>query len=158
VEYAGAALFSVSGRDVEVAEFRVVPPLQSVDAGGRVQFAAELVLSNGTRVPVTDRVHWISLDGSIAQTTRVPGEFIGLRAGTTQVRASLSALGAEQTSSAQLRVVSPDVVTEIEIDPASPVMTVGGHRQLHASLLLSNGESIDVTDRGSWSSSNPAVS
>jgi len=157
VEYSDAAEFGVVDRSVGVNALRVIPPLQSVDAGGRTRFAAELILANGARVPVTDDVTWTSLDGSVARSTQTPGEFIGLSAGTTPVRASLAALGLEQTGDALLRVVAADVVVGLEIDPAHPVLAVGGQRPLHAQMLLANGDTVDVSGRGNWSSSAPGV-
>jgi hypothetical protein len=157
VEYTDRALFRVSLPDVLITDFRVIPPLQSVDSGGRVRFDAEVLLSNGEHVTVTSLVHWGAEDGGIAQSTQVPGEFIGLLPGTTTVQASLNYAGSVQVSTAQLRVVSPVVISGIEIDPQAPVLTVGGQQQMQALVLLINGDSFDITERGNWSSTDTDV-
>jgi trimeric autotransporter adhesin len=155
VELADAALFEVAPPAVTVEEFRVVPPRQAIVVGGVAQFDAELLLSDGRRVTVTDQVLWSELDKNIVRGTERKGRFVGLQAGTTSVQASFTYLGLAHSSIAQLSVV--DTPIGLEIEPAAPHVTVHEHRQLQAILLLSSGAGVDVTHRGYWTSADPAV-
>lgn len=157
VEYTDFALLRVSPPAVVVTEFRIVPPRQFVDIGNSAGFEAQLLMSNGEQVDVTRDVHWVSQNSDIAASTRVAGEFVGLAPGTATLRADFSYQGATYTSNAELRVVDTNVIVGLELQPPAPLLSIGGQQQMQASLLLRNGAAVDVTRRGSWSSSNPAV-
>jgi len=157
-ELADAALFAVAPPAVTVEEFRVVPPRQVIVVGSVAQFDAELLLSDGRRVTVTDQVLWSKLDENVAEGTERKGKFVGLQAGTTQVQASFTYQGIAYSSMAQLSVADPlPSVIGLEIEPAAPHVTVREHRQLNAVLLLSNGSGVDVTHRGYWTSADTAI-
>jgi trimeric autotransporter adhesin len=157
IEYADAGQFTVTPSDVTVESMRVLPPLQAVEPGGRARFDAELLLSNGTSVLATDLAYWTALDGNVAQSTQEPGEFEGLQAGATAVRASLNHAGAELAADGQLLVVDPDAITGLEINPPESVLTISAERQLQGFLLLSDGDTIDVTSHGHWTSTDAGV-
>jgi len=158
VDFADAATYTVTPLPVTVVEFRVVPPLRVVYAGGTTQFAAELLLSNGARLDVTRDVQWSALVPAVAATTEQAGEFIGLQPGQTPVEASFTYLDTRYSSSAELLVVDPDLrVTGLEIEPPSPVLLSGGQRQMTAFLLLGTGNAIDVTRRALWSSADSSI-
>lgn len=156
--FTAAADFTVTPVGITVQEFRIVPPRQASFVGGSAQFDAELLLSDGRRPRITDLVQWSALDATMARGTERHGEFVGLQPGTTPVQAAIQFQGTDFVATGQLRIVDPDFgITGIEIDPPAPVLTTGGQRQIEALLLFSNGDAVDVTRRGQWTSADPAI-
>jgi len=157
-DYSDAAALEVTPLPVTVEEFRVVPPRQIVYAGGTTRFEAELLLSDGATVDVTERVSWTALVPAVARSTEQAGEFVGLQPGQTGVEAAFTYLGTPYSSRGELLVVDPNLtVTGLEIEPPSPVLATGGQREMQALLLLGTGDAIDVTRRVLWSSADNGI-
>jgi len=157
IEYTDAAPFMVPQPDVTVEELRVLPPLRVTYAGGFALFDAELLLSDGSPVSVTDLVQWTVLDRNVAASAAQPGKFVGLRTGETALRASIDYQGVEYASTARLSVVDLDRIAGVEINPPEPLVSVDGDLQLQALLLLDGSEPSDVTSLGRWTSGDARI-
>ena len=81
------------------------------------------------------------------------GIAFGAGIGTATISGSL---GSETVTTTRFQVLSSNV-TSIMLNPAQPVVTVGGTQQFTATATFSDGTTGDVTNMVSWVSSNSSV-
>src|SRR6185436_19824707 len=132
-------------------ETLVIAPAQSLllVASDR-ELTATLVSKDGNHSDVTAVVSWASDDPRIA--TVAAGEVTGVAPGHAKVTASL------QTLHAQADVLVTNVtVRELVVSPAHESLLPGLSRQYAATAVLSDGSTVDVTHKVTWSVGNAAV-
>ncbi len=146
-----------------VTSLEVTSAAGSVPVGLTKQFSATALLSDGRSLDVTEQaaLTWTSSDTSIATISNSgadKGVAKGITEGTATITASGNANGMPFTATAQLDVTDA-VVTSLQITPATESVPVGLSKQLTATVLLSDGRSLDVTSQAAltWSSSDPSV-
>ncbi len=155
--------FSDSGRlrvnppEVVIEELVVDPASAEVLVGGKQQFTARVLLSDGSSQDVTTRVSWGSDDNAIAQ-VNAQGRATGVSEGSTGINAILDYEGTRYTDSAALTVTAAAVtIEELIVDPPSATVLINGTQAFTARVLLSDGSSQDVSADVSWSSSDSSV-
>jgi hypothetical protein len=145
-------IFSSTNLSVEqLSSIAVTPPSISIAVGYTEQFTAIATYGDGSTQDITASATWSSSSPNIAAVNS-SGLATGLLAGATTVSASSGLV----TGSAVLTVNSP-VPVSLMIAPANPTVFVGAPQQFTATLIFSDGSSMDVTTAVSWSSSSPAV-
>ncbi|ELO1776180.1 Ig-like domain-containing protein [Vibrio fluvialis] len=155
--FSGSALLAVNS--AVVTNLQVTPSVSEVPAGLERQYTATAFLSDGTSMDVTDddAISWSSSDPRVATITK-EGLATGVTAGTVTITASGMADGQHFSGSALLAVNSA-AVTNLQVTPSVSEVPGGLERQYTATVFLSNGTSMDVTDDDaiSWSSSDPSI-
>lgn len=133
---------------VTVEEVIVSPPAATLLVGSIQQYTAEVRLSDGRVVDVTEYATWVSSDTSIAQINGT-GVATALTPGQTTIRASITVEGIDYTGDAQL-TVEQLVVERITISPQQDSTLVGSSRQFTATAVLSDGSTRDITAEANW--------
>jgi uncharacterized protein YjdB len=124
----------------------------SMPAGMTLSFTASGSYSNGTTRDITNSVMWTSSNTSIA-TVNDLGLGTGVAAGgPVTVTAMLG--GVSGTSHV---TVTEAVLTSIAVTPATASVPVGMTQPFTASGRYSDGTTLDVTDRVTWTSSDTSI-
>jgi hypothetical protein len=102
-------------------------------------------------------LHWSSSNGSVAA-INAKGLATGITPGSITITASGTAKGTAFSATAELTVTS-DVVTALQVTPATAAIPIGFDQPFVATAFLSDGSSLDVTHSTalSWSSNNSAI-
>lgn len=147
---AGSADISVIPLGDDIRKLEVTPVTSEILIGESQQYQADLFLTDGSQVDVTNYVVWSSADDAIA-TIDGNGLAFGEAAGTATVQASLFQL-TDLSDSASLTVKAPVTIEDIVVSPPSATVLEGETASYTAEALLSDNTSIDVTQSASWSS------
>lgn len=134
----------------------VTPAAPSLSAGTSRQLVATAVFESGHREIVTSVVTWSSSDETIAtvgNTTGSRGRVTGVAAGS----ATISANYASTIGSTTVTVTPAVTLDRVEITPADPSLAKGTNRQLTATAVYSDGNTVNVTASAAWSSETPAA-
>jgi uncharacterized protein YjdB len=130
----------------------VTPAMASVPVGMTKQFNANGSYSDGTTVDITDSVTWTSSDTSVAT---VDGAGLGTGmtvGGPVTLTATLGSVsGASQLS------VTQAVLASISVSPATASVPAGLTKSFTAQGRYSDGSTMDVTNKVTWTSSNTGV-
>ena len=127
-------------------------PATSVAVPGTIQLTATTKDQNGAVIAAT--VTWSSSASGIAGVGSTTGLVTGVAAGSATITASATAGGVTVTSSVQITVTQPPVLTSVTISAAGSSVSVGGTLQFTASPKDQNGSAIAATL--TWNSSVPA--
>lgn len=127
--------------------------LPSIQIHGEQQFRAIGHYSDNASADITSSVTWHSANTGVA-TIASGGLATGVSAGTSMITASL---GSVTSAVGTTLTVKAATITSIEITPTSPVVRIGGTRQLVATATYSDSTTGDVTYSVTWTSSNTAV-
>lgn len=152
--YNGAS--SVGRSAVTVSEalpdlLEVSPSNAAIAAGDTLQYIATLYYEDGRNESVTDSVNWSSSDEDISTISNVDGsrgEVQTLGEGVVEITA---AHASGLTSSAQLTVIAP-VLVSLEVLPDETDLIEGASGRLNAVATFSDESVLDVTANASWSS------
>ncbi len=129
----------------QLALIHLEPATSDVPRGGRLQWEAVGVFSDGSTRSVTAEVAWSTGDSHVASVSNDPGRHgvvRGEREGDTEVRAALGGVDA------QARVhVLPAAVLALAIQPDGVALPRGLPLQLKAVATLTDTTTQDVTDR-----------
>gem|GEM_PF-3276910 len=123
---------------------RITPSEVTISTGSRQVFTAQLVYYNRV-TDIIDNLSWQSSDSNVANIDNT-GSATGGSTGTCTITAIYTATGIEATASL--------TVLQLSIIPESGTINLGDTRQYNAYLVRADGQSEDVTDRVTWSSSN----
>ncbi len=130
----------------------------SLPLGGSLQFKALGHFSDATTLDLSQQVAWSSTVETIATISNA-SDSIGLAQsvskGTTTIKATHIGTSSSVSGSATLAVTNAAVIS-IEVTPASASVAKGLTRQYTATGSYSNGDSIEITDQVTWSSSDDA--
>jgi len=133
---------------VEITAFTISPANKTILVEYGQQYTATVFFDDGSHQDVTEQSTW-SLDNdavaSISNNSADIGFAQGLTAGSTLISASFKTA----TASAQLTVMD-EPVEQLIIVPATATLPIGTSQQYGAFLLLTNKQSIDVTEQVTW--------
>jgi uncharacterized protein YjdB len=157
------AALQVSGLAIE--EIRINPRQASTLVGETTAFVASAVLADGSERDITNEATWFVADPAIASVSsgRRAGTVTGLSSGDTAVFVEysdgFSVFPCEGLASceAALTVSDPVIAQRLDVTPASAEVLIDSTVRFGASLVLSNGEVLDVSNAVSWSSSNSSI-
>lgn len=149
------AAANVTVTDARIEALEISPFEATIAAGDQMWFQAVALFSDGTKLNVTRRAVWDSLDTSIVRIESVAylsGVTTAVAPGQTQVVAFFE--GAQASANV---TVTDAVVESIQIFPNTYSMAVGTELLLTAQAIYSDGSSRNVNWLGRWRSSNPDV-
>jgi hypothetical protein len=144
---------------------RLTPANSSIDVGQNQPYQAFLDYDDGTATPLAGGVTLTTSNGVVASVAgggRGPGggglTVNGLAAGTVTITAAYTTGGTPYTTTAQLTVTLPPVVTQngLYITPTSASVRVNGTQQFVAHATWSDGTETVVTNDTNcvWTTSN----
>ncbi|MCG9703261.1 Ig-like domain-containing protein, partial [Vibrio natriegens] len=158
----GTATLNVT--DAIVTNLQVTPKTETTVKGLSKSFIAIATLSDNRTVDVTNNaaLSWSSSDTSIADITTGLATGNGVATGVSLGQVTIKAYGTNngQTfeDTATLEVIEADVV-RIEVAPKTETTPIGLTKSFTATAVLSNNDTIDVTNDAalSWSSSDTSI-
>ncbi|WKD50175.1 Ig-like domain-containing protein [Microbulbifer spongiae] len=130
---------------------QVTPPAPSLAKGNRQQLTAMGTFSDGTTADLTTSVAWTSSDTHIA-TVDSSGQLTAVDEGTATVSASKEGV----VSNTVTVIVTPAVLTAIQVTPATVDLAKGNAQQLTALGRYSDGTIVTLTSVN-WHSGDTAV-
>jgi hypothetical protein len=149
----GATTLTVTAATLLAIE--VTPLNPSLALGVSLQFAATGTYSDNTSQDLTREVNWLSSSPgvvSISNATGSNGLAGSVAVGTTTVTAILGGFQGSTT----LTVTSATLIA-IDVEPASPSISVGIPQQFIAIATFSDNTVRDITTEATWGSSAPSV-
>lgn len=129
----------------------VTPSTPSVAVGKTQQMVATGTYDNGTTDTVTDSASWSTSDNTIAMVSST-GLVTGVASGTATISATLNAVSGSTTVTVNVANLS-----SISITSTSQSLSSGQTAQFTATGILQNGNTVDLTDSVTWTSSNTAA-
>lgn len=155
-DYAGFGdKIGVTVSSAVLTSITVSPATLNLVAGLKGNLTATGQYSDGTTLDITAQATWTADDAAVATVSNALGAtglVTGVGAGTTTVRAQLA--GKEATAAI---TVTGAVAQQLSVAPVAATARVGELVQFTASLIRSNGTSMNVTGMATWTSSNPMV-
>lgn len=145
----GEAAVEVIANSLEA--ITLAPDAGTLPAGLSLAFEATGTFADGTQIDVSDEVLWQSSDEAIASLDTA-GLASGHASGTVTVSATLGSV----TAAATLEVTDA-ALSSIAITPANMTLPLAFEQPYTAIATFSDGSTLDVSSRVSWSSSNPEV-
>ncbi len=140
-----------------VTEIQVTPAVAEIPVGEAVQYTATALLDNGNSVDATSYVSWRSSDTLIASMNPT-GSAAGISPGLVEISATLVDGDNSFTDAAELTVTAPPInIEDLRVTPENITILNRSTQQYTATALLSDGKSVDVTDKAAWSSSDSFV-
>lgn len=146
---------TVTVTNAALASILVGPPHSAIANGTSTQLYATGVFTDGSTQDLTALVTWSSSVGTVAKVSNVSGS-AGLVTALATGAATISATYNGFTGSTTL-TVTPAVLTQIDITPATGIVSKGTDLQLSAVGIFNDGTSQDVTNQVTWTSSNQSV-
>ncbi|MEP0203333.1 MAG: Ig-like domain-containing protein [Halioglobus sp.] len=138
--------------DAELRRIIITPLNPTEPAGLTVQFIAKGVYSDLRFADLTDDVVWRSSQESVVIFKDQPGEAVGLKAGTSNISASLSGINGQTTFT-----VTAPAPTELTVTPPIIEGPTGTSAQLMATMTYTDATQRDVTEDAQWVSSNAGI-
>jgi hypothetical protein len=133
----------------------VGPAGVTLAVGGRQQFTAQEIFSDGTSRDVTAAATWVSMQPAIAGVSdagATRGQVTGVGAGTATIQATFGGL----TGSVAVTVTQATLAS-IQVTPFNQTVPAGSTVNFVATGLLTDGTSVNLTAAASWTSSDPTV-
>jgi len=127
------------------------PSTPSIAVSKTQQLVATGTYDNGTTDTVTDSASWSTSNSSIA-TVNSTGLVTGVGLGTATISASLNGL-----IGSTIVTVTVANLSSITIKSTSQSLSSGQTAQFTATGVLQNGNTLDLTDSVTWTSSNTAA-
>ncbi|WP_219908831.1 Ig-like domain-containing protein, partial [Photobacterium leiognathi] len=128
-------------------------PEASIYSGGQLSFAAEGTYSDGSTLPLTNKVTWHSSAIDIAQIDD-KGILTGLNTGTVEVKASYEGIESNIINVS----ITDAILLSLETTPAIISVPKGVPITLKVNATLSDSSIVDVTKWVDWSHSSVADS
>lgn len=134
-----------------VAEsIQLTPSTASIASGTTQQYSVNVVYSDGSLQPVTANLSWLSSASAVAG-VNANGLVTGLAPGQTTISVYFDSMSATASLT-----VTPAVLTNIVVTPATTVVGINGNVQFTATGVFSDNSTQDLTSQAVWSSSNAA--
>jgi len=133
---------------VEITAFTISPANKTILVEYGQQYTATVFFDDGSQQDVTEQSTWSLDNDAVASISNNNGE-VGFAQGLTAGSTLISASYKTATASAQLTVMD-EPVEQLIIVPAAATLPVGTSQQYGAFLLLSNKQSIDVSEQVTW--------
>ena len=148
----GAILNAVGRLTIALQSLTISPLSPSIFVGSTLQFTATGHYSDGSTRDLTSAAAWTSSKLSVATITSPGGLATGLAKGFTTIRAATGGLSASTTLT-----ISAVTLQSITVTPATATISVGETQQFSATGNYSNGNTSDLTNAVTWSSSPKPV-
>ncbi|MCK6575684.1 Ig-like domain-containing protein, partial [Myxococcota bacterium] len=151
-----ADVATVTIRAAALERIELAPLDISLAQGQSHQFTATAIYADGTRRDVTLQATWDSSEPDVAVASDAPatrGLVTGMTVGRAFVTATLDGVESEPSEV----FVTPAVLVGVAITEPAPRVMLGQTLQLTALGTFSDATTEDVTDRATWTSSNPAA-
>lgn len=140
-----------------IDNIQITPNNQSIIEGTQLQFKATAVLTDFSAVDITNDVLWGVADGSIVSIEQT-GLASALKEGSTVITIDLKYEGIDYSDSESIHVTpAPITIEDLHITPATNNALVGEIVQLIATVILSNGDSQEVSSDASWSADDESI-
>ncbi|OBS95498.1 hypothetical protein A9261_15070 [Vibrio tasmaniensis] len=161
ISFIDTAILEVT--DVTITSLTVTPSSETTPIGLTKPFIANVTLSNGETLDITDQaaLNWSSSStfvATISNTIGTKGIATGENNGSTTIKASGEVNGVSFSNTASLRVTEA-VVTSITLEPRSAATRIDSRRQFIATATYSDGDISDITKSEEliWTSSDPTI-
>ncbi|MDV5047202.1 Ig-like domain-containing protein, partial [Vibrio diabolicus] len=158
--FEGTAQLEVT--DAVPVNLTITPVNPSIAKGTEQQFEAEVVLSSGLNLMVTEVADWSSSDTNIATITSSQtsgnGVSYGVDVGTANISSSFSLNGVTVSNTAQLSV-TPATIVSVEVTPSGPYVPKGATQQFVAKAIMTDDSEQDITASTltSWRTDNASI-
>jgi uncharacterized protein YjdB len=136
--------------DAVPVSVQLTPATTSIANGTTQQYAVNVVYSDGSLQPVSAGLSWLSSSSSIAGINS-NGLATGLAPGQTTISVFYDSLSAKASLT-----VTPAVLTNIVVTPATTVVGINGNVQFTATGVFSDSSTQDLSSQVAWSSANGA--
>jgi hypothetical protein len=136
-----------------VLQLQVTPFAPSIPVGFGAAMRATAILSDGTTRDVTSLATWVSSNprvAAVSNAAQTKGLLSTLTVGTAEIRATYLGIGGASTVT-----VTNEALVSLSIVPSPVVLAVGETRPLQAIGTFSGGNTLDLTNDVTWSSSAP---
>ncbi|MGB0895458.1 MAG: beta strand repeat-containing protein [Parashewanella sp.] len=132
-----------------IRSIQITPNNQRIAKGTTQQYVAEATYSDNTVSTITNTVAWRS-----SNDTRVPITMAGLASGASEGQVEIQASRDGINSNTLNLTVTPEVLTAIQITPASSNVIEGLTQQFTAMGTYSDSSTRNLTSAVSWNSSD----
>lgn len=139
--------------------FSVNPAQASLPVGSSELFTANVLLSSGENLDVTEQVVWSTSAAAIAAVDNQSGDkglVTAINSGSAEIIASASFAGTTVADSASVTVTAP-TLDALQVTPAGISIPAGTRGGLTATAYYSDNTTRDVTKDALWQSSDGAV-
>jgi uncharacterized protein YjdB len=132
-------------------------PVQKLPVGATLSMVAFGHYSDNTMADLTEQAEWASSDAAVAKVSnggpsQVKGVLVTLKAGSTEISATIGALVGKTTVT-----VTDAKVMKVVVQPLAQTIAKGVTFDFKANALLDDNSTLDVTKMAAWDSSLPAV-
>ncbi|HAV1384927.1 TPA: DUF1566 domain-containing protein [Vibrio parahaemolyticus] len=158
--FEGTAQLEVT--DAVPVNLTITPVNPSIAKGTEQQFEAEVALSSGLNLVVTEVADWSSSDTNVATITSSQtsgnGVSYGVDVGTANISSSFSLNGVTVSNTAQLSV-TPATIVSVEVTPSGPYVPKGATQQFVAKAIMTDDSEQDITASTltSWRTDNASI-
>jgi subtilisin-like proprotein convertase family protein len=152
----GTSSLTVVG-GITLSSILVTPASANVSIGGEKQFQATGSFSNGETQDLTQYVIWSSSQNSVARVSSIGtrGLARGIASGTASIKARFGGISGNATITVTGNTVTLNSIT---ITPATPqTMQINAKKTFKAYGVYSDGQSREITNVVSWTSSATAI-
>jgi hypothetical protein len=133
----------------------ITPGTVTVPNQFSVQLSATGTFEDGSEQGLTSSATWTGSPGSVVAVSDADGSK-GLTTGASQGTGTVTALFAGVAGSAHVQVTNA-TLTSITISPSHPSISLGSSQQFTAVGSFSDGSTLNLINRVTWSSSNAGV-
>jgi uncharacterized protein YjdB len=134
--------------DAVPESIQLTPATASIASGTTLQYSVNVIYSDGSIQPVTAGLSWLSSSAGVAGVNSN-----GLATGLAQGQTTISVFFNSMSATASL-TVTPAVLTNIVVTPATTVVGINGNAQFTATGVFSDNTTQDITAQVIWMSSN----
>ncbi|WP_229626497.1 Ig-like domain-containing protein, partial [Vibrio parahaemolyticus] len=158
--FEGSAQLEVT--DAVPVNLTITPVDPSIAKGTEQQFEAEVALSSGINLTVTEVADWSSSDTNVATITSSQtsgnGVSYGVDVGTANISSSFSLNGVTVSNTTQLNV-TPATIVSVEVTPSGPSVPKGATQQFVAKAIMTDESEQDITASAltSWRTDNASI-
>ena len=140
-----------------IDNIQITPNNRSIIEGTQLQFKATAILTDFSAVDITNDVLWGVADSSIVSIEQT-GLASAIKEGSTVITIKLKYEGVDYNDSESIHVTpAPITIEDLSITPGTNNALVGELVQLTATVILSNGNSQDVSFDASWSAEDESI-
>lgn len=144
---------------VTVRSVRVEPASLTLAPNETRNLRAFVEYSDGTDAEITAFAEWTTESSRNARVSNEYGSrgLVTARApGSVEIRAAF-VHGTRKTKGSALLTVDAGPVVRLRTKPTTKTLEVGDREAFEARLVYANGYELDITERVTWSSSNPSI-
>lgn len=137
---------------ITLTAVEITPVTATINATQTVQYTANAVYSDGSRIDVTTAASWQSTNPSVATIGLHTGLATGVSGGTTTITANYNGIFSNQAT-----LTVNKTLVSIAVTPPNATIGQGQTQQYTATGTYSDGSTADITATVIWNSSNTSV-